>query len=192
MSKPDNSEHAEQDRPLRDLQVQSARAGFAEGDVLVEAADNLLDKALRDLVQGNLSRAEAYIERAARLPVSAFHEMEAGRISAHLMLYAAVGDEAEESGPGDSQWLDAALSTLEQCGELAALDLKVLLKAVAMDYELLPVERKRIKAVLGDQEHDTVLDDLLNRGQASVKDLIRQDLEAIVLYDTALAQAASD
>jgi hypothetical protein len=189
MSKPGETEQADRDRPLRDLQLQSVRAGFAEGDVLVEAADNLLDKALRDLVQGNSNRAEAYIDRAARLPVSAFHEMEAGRISAHLMLFSAVTDEAEDSGPGESEWLDAALTTLEQCGELAALDLKILLKATAMDYELSPAEKKRISAVVGEQDHDAVLEDLLSSGRASVKDLIRQDLEAIVLYDAALEAA---
>ena len=191
MSKLGETGRAERYRPLHDLQLKSVRAGFAEGDVLVEAADNLLDKALRDLVEGNLDRAEAYIERAAKLPVSPFHEMEAGRISAHLMLFSAVTDEAEDSDAGDSLWLDAALAALEQCGELAALDLKVLLGAAAMDYDLLPAEKKRIKAVVGEQDHDAVLEDLLSSGRASVKDLIRQDLEAIVLYEAALEAAYS-
>lgn len=173
---------AELNRPLGDLQVRANLANFAADQAVDNAADNLLAKALRDRADGNHDRADAYIEKALRLPDSPQRGGPAAQEAANLMLYSAVVDEVEVADPGDSSWLDRALIVLDECGELAALDLKNTLKAVASGYGLEPEEKRRIKAAIGGDDHEKALALLLETGQASQRELIEQCLDAVILY----------
>jgi hypothetical protein len=123
--------------------MRSNIANFHADQAVDIAAENLLAKALRDLADGNRSRADAYIEKALRLPDSQQREGPAAQGAAHLMVFSAIVDEVEMADPGDSAWLDRALVVLDECGELAALDLKDALQSVASDYGL---ERARSKS----------------------------------------------
>jgi hypothetical protein len=173
---------AEMDRPLGGIQVMSNLANFDSDQTVDIAADNLLAKALRDLEAGNHDRADAYLQKALRLPDSPLRGGSAAQAAAHLMLFSAVVDEVEIADPGDSSWLDRALVVLDECGELAALDLKGSLKAVASDYGLEPEEKRRIRAVIGKEDHDKALALLLETGQASPREVTKQCLEAVLLY----------
>jgi len=162
--------------------VRSNIAKFQADQAVDIAADNLLAKALRDLADGNRSRADAYIEKAMRLPDSRQRGGPAAQGAAHLMVFSAIVDEVELADPGDSSWLDRALIVLDECGELAALDLKDALQSVASDYDLERGEKKRIRAAVGEDDHEKAIALLLETGRASARELVQQCLDAVILY----------
>ena len=89
------------DRPLGNVEVVSGRAGQEFSRPLHVAADNLLDKALRALDQGDRERAQRYVERAARIPFDDHEEVQPGLFSAHMTLFSSVTDALEDCDPRD-------------------------------------------------------------------------------------------
>jgi hypothetical protein len=173
---------AELDRPFGGLQMRSNLEFFGSNHAVEEAADNLLLKARRDLVDQNPVRAEAYIEKALRLPVNQLTESPAAQSSAHMMLFMMICDEVESAVEEDASWLDRALSVASTCGPLARLDLLGVLKSVASDYRLEAAESDRIRAVVaGDPE--AALELLIANGDVSVKDVVHQCIDAVIQYE---------
>jgi len=175
---------ADVDRPLGGLQVKSNLEFFDSNHAIEEAADNLLLKARRDLIAGNRARADAYIEKALRLPVNQLTEAPAAQSSVHMMLFMMISDAVESAEEGDTGWLDRALAVLDECEPLAALELQSVLKSVASDYRLEPVESQRIRTMLaGKDDPERALESLIAGGEASVRDLVRQSLDALLRYE---------
>ena len=59
-----------------------------------------------------------------------------------------------------------------------------MLKSVASDYRLEPAESQRIRTVLaGKGDPERALETLMTSGEASVKDLVRQSLGAVIRYE---------
>jgi hypothetical protein len=135
------------DRGLGDLQVRSNLAWSEESHATSQAAENLLAKARRDLAAGEVERAGSFIDRALRLPFNEMTEAPAALSQAHLMLFSSVSDAFEDSAEDDQAWLDAAEATLRQCGGPAREDLLEILRVLDHDYSLLPVERRRVRAL---------------------------------------------
>src|SRR4051812_4327237 len=73
---------------------------------LVEAAQNLLEKARRRAAQDEPERARAFVERALALPYDEWDAIEPGPWGAHMLLFTAFTDDLEDTEPGDSSWLD--------------------------------------------------------------------------------------
>ncbi|HST80353.1 MAG TPA: hypothetical protein VLL08_01290, partial [Kineosporiaceae bacterium] len=69
-----------------------------------------------------------------------------------------------------------------ECGELAALDLKDSLRSVASDYGLEREEKRRVRAAVGEDDHEKAIALLLETGRASARELVQQCLDAVILY----------
>ncbi len=59
----------------------------------MEAADNLLGKALRRLEEGNQERAQAFIQRALSLPYDEHEELHPASWSAYMALFMPLSDD---------------------------------------------------------------------------------------------------
>ena len=112
-----------------------------------EAATNLLDKAEQALERGERDRAKAYAERAVRIPFDDGEEVLPGIWSAHMRLFRALTEAAEECEPDDDAWLTAAEQVLDSNGEIAASLIKHCLKIIAVEYDVSKREARRIRAV---------------------------------------------
>ena len=66
---------------------------------------------------------------------------------------------------------------------MATLELKFVLGDLANDYQLEPKDVKRIRAIVGRSIPDVEIDRRHESGEASVNDLVRQTLEAVIHYE---------
>jgi hypothetical protein len=133
------------DRPLGAMAALSALTELRSASGPRLAAETLLGKAFEALESGDLERVSRYVDHAARLDYDELEECHMGAWVAHQMLYDEVTDALDDSDPGDTRWLDSALTVLEGLTGVAAADLAAALRDIAADYELTPAESKRIR-----------------------------------------------
>ena len=151
--------HMEQEanRGLGDipLRATAALAPFSRAEM--DAATNLLDKALRALDDGDEARARRFAERAVALPFDEHEQVHPAAMTAHQQLFEAVTDAIEDGG---GEWLDAVIDTLASAPEEARYCLRDVLTAVLQDYELSDGDQRRLRRLIRDVPERAELSDL--------------------------------
>jgi hypothetical protein len=111
-----------------------------------EAAENLLNKAVRRLEQDDQVGARRFVDRALALPYDDFEDTQPCLWVAHMLLFTANADELEASPEGDTGWLDRAVTAMEAAGPVAAEEVRFCLR-VFLDsvYSLSPSEQRRVR-----------------------------------------------
>lgn len=123
-------------RPFGDVEAVSGRALQPFSLAGRRAAENLLTKARRALDKHDEASAATFIDRAVQLPFDEHEQMAPAAFAVHMNLFRAVIDAAEQAGPTDSLWLDAAIQVLNRAAAPAACDLRDVLVAIDQDYGL--------------------------------------------------------
>jgi hypothetical protein len=177
------------DRPFGDVEAASGRALQSFSMAGQRAAENLLVKARAALDHHDTSRAEALVDRAARLPFDEHEGAAPAALAVHLDLFCAVTDAAEQADADDSRWLDAALHVLSNAAAPAACDLRDVLVAIDQDYVLSPTERRRIRAAIASIPERAELPDL-DLTTPELREHVMSILEARREYEHALEALA--
>jgi len=151
--------HMEQEanRGLGDipLRATAALAPFSRAEM--DAATNLLDKALRALDDGDEARARRFVDRAVALPYDEHEQVHPAAMTAHQQLFEAVTDAIED---GDDEWLDAVIDTFASAPEEARYCLRDVLTAVLQDYELSDGDQRRLRRLIREVPERAELPDL--------------------------------
>jgi hypothetical protein len=152
-----------------------------------EAALNLLNKALDALEHGDRVRATRLVERAARLPFDDHEEVRPGWFQAHMLLFDAVSDAAEEAEPGDARWLDAALGATEGAGDDGLADMLDVLRTIDHDYGVPPRESRRIRRKVAEfRIRDEEVAGRIDRGETDEISAVLEILEVLLRFDEAV------
>lgn len=139
-------------------QLVRGRQAFIRGDAISDLfsvvrpphmvmAANLLNKAMRVLADDR-PRAVGYVERAVRLPFDQVEQAAPAALEAHLALFVLITDTLENSEEGDTRWLDAAITVLDEADEPGRCELRDVLEAVDHDYNVSKVEREWLRGAL--------------------------------------------
>lgn len=147
----------ESKRGLGDIPLHPTAALAPISRAQMEAATNLLDKALRALDTGDEARARRFVERAVALPWDEHEQMHPAAMMAHQQMYDIVTDALEEGG---DDWLVAATDTLHAVGEEARYCLRDVLTATIHAYELTAEEERRVRLLIKDVPPRAELPDL--------------------------------
>ena len=151
--------HMEQEanRGLGDipLRATAALAPFSRAEM--DAATNLLDKALRALDDGDEARARRFVDRAVALPYDEHEQVHPAAMTAHQQLFEAVTDAIEDGG---DEWLGAVIDTLASAPEEAKYCLRDVLTAVLQDYELSDGDQRRLRRLIREVPERAELSDL--------------------------------
>ena len=106
----------EANRGLGDIPLRSTAALSPISRAQMDAATNLLDKALRALDDGDEDRARRFVERAVALPYDEHEETHPAAMMAHQQLFT---PSPTPSSNGGDEWLDAASGTFASAPEQA-------------------------------------------------------------------------
>lgn len=174
------------DQPLDGVRHASGRARSAVSFGLHTAAENLLVKALRAARSGDGQRAEAYVTRAVRLGFDDHEQVHPAPQQAQMLLFTAVTDALEECEPGDGRWLDAALTVLPDGEEHARAELLSVLADVDQDWNVEPVESRRIRAALAGRPPASDVDGTRSVPEVEQVRMILQVLDVVSAYRDAL------
>lgn len=106
-------------RGFGDILAVSGQTEYRAAAGLHAAAENLVNKALVALEDGDEDRAIRLATRASRLPWDDFEQRWPGALAAHMALYEALTEAMESSDEGQTAWLDDAIRVLgELTGEI--------------------------------------------------------------------------
>ena len=177
------------DRPLGDAQLASGRTLAPFSRALGLGAENLLVKAVDALEAQDDDRATALVRRAARLPFDEHEEVAPAAAAAHLLLFNLVTDVMEGSPDDDERWLDAALGVIDGPVQLARLDMRDVLTAIAQDYDLTRSERRRLLGGIRDVEPAPELIDLVDLTRDELAERVMAILGACRTYADAVDAA---
>jgi len=151
--------HMEQEanRGLGDipLRATAALAPFSRAEM--DAAKNLLDKALRALDDGDEARARRFVDRAVALPYDEHEQVHPAAMTAQQQLFVAVTDAIEDGG---DEWLDAVIDTFASAPEEARYCLRDVLTSVLQDYELTDGDQRRLRRLIREVPERAELPDL--------------------------------
>ena len=151
--------HMEQEanRGLGDipLRATAALAPFSRAEM--DAAKNLLDKALRALDDGDEARARRFVDRAVALPYDEHEQVHPAAMTAQQQLFVAVTDAIEDGG---DEWLDAVIDTFASAPEEARYCLRDVLSSVLQDYELSDGDQRRLRRLISGVPERAELPDL--------------------------------
>ncbi len=137
----------EANRGLGDIPLRATAALSPFSRAQMDAATNLLHKALRALEDGDEDRARRFVDRAVALPYDEHEQMHPAAAMAGQQLFSAVVDTLEVGG---DEWLDAASGTFASAPEQARLALRNVLTDVLQDFELSDSEQKRLRGLIKD------------------------------------------
>ncbi len=144
-------------RGLGDIPLRATAALSPFSLAQMDAATNLLEKALRALDNGDEDRARRFVERAVALPYDEHERMHPAAMMAQQQLFSAVTDALDNGG---EEWLDAATDTFASAPEQAKFTLRDVLKEVLQDYELPDGEERRLRRITKDVPERAELPDL--------------------------------
>ncbi len=144
-------------RGLGDIPLRSTAALSPFSRAQMDAATNLLNKALRALDDGDEARARRFVERAVALPYDEHEQMQPAARMAMQQLFVAVTDALED---GDDEWLDAATDTFASAPEQARYSLRDVLRDVLQDFGLSDNEQRRLRRLIRDIPERAELHDL--------------------------------
>ncbi len=183
---------AERSRGFGGIRLTSNLTARQESDRLREAAGNLLEKAYRDLHDGNEDRARTYLLKAAALPWDQHERTHPAAVDIHMVLFSEMTDTLEAAEPGDRRWLTAAQEAMGHLDEGGATELARALSSIVHDYRLPTREARLARDLIGDRA--TVEDDMeFGLTAASSRDEVAATIEpmlrALVAYHHALHHA---
>lgn len=125
-----------------------------EDEAVFHGAENLVNKTILRLHDGDEEAARRAVAHAARLGWCADEAMAYGVIAARAELFDEITDSLEEADPTEWAWRDACLAVLEDADELQAEVLRGLLAAIVHDYQLPARGTKALRRAIGDVEPD--------------------------------------
>ncbi len=144
-------------RGLGDIPLRATAALSPFSQAQMDAATNLLHKALRALDDGDEDRARRFVERAVALPYDEHERMHPAAMMAQQQLFSAVTDALDNGG---EDWLYAATDTFRSAPEQARYTLRDVLKEVLQDYQLSDGEQRRLRRITQDVPERVELPDL--------------------------------
>ena len=147
----------EANRGLGDIPLRSTAALAPISQAQMDAATNLLHKALRALDDGDEDRARRFVERAVALPYDEHERMHPAAMMAQQQLFSAVTDALDNGG---DEWLDAVIGTFASAPEQGRFTLRDVLKLVVQDYQLTDPEERPLRRITQDVPERTELPDL--------------------------------
>lgn len=147
----------EANRGLGDIPLRATAALSPFSRAQMDAASNLLGKALRALEDGDEPRARRLVERAVALPYDEHERMHPAAMMATQQLFDAVTDALGDDG---DEWLRAAADTLASAPGQARYCLRDVLEDVLQDYQLTDDERRRLRRLIRDVPARAELPDL--------------------------------
>ena len=168
----------EANRGLGDIPLRATAALSPFSQAQMDAATNLLNKALRALDDGDEAKARRLVERAVALPYDEHEETHPAAMMAHQQLFGAVVDALEG---GDDEWIDAAAATMASAPEQARCCLRDVLRDVRQDYEVSDAEQKRLRGLVRDVPERADLRDLELEGEQLAKAVL-EVLEGVNQY----------
>jgi len=174
------------DQPLDGVRHASDREMSVISSGLHEAAETLLTKALQAARSGDLSRAETYATRAARLDFDDHERVHPAWQQAQTFLFDSVVDALEDCEFGDSRWLDAALAVLPNCEEHGRAVLLQVLADVDQDWDVQRRESQRITAALVGRTPTLDREDTRSVPEVEQVRFILQVLDVVSAYRDAL------
>lgn len=126
------------------LQATAAIAPISRGQL--QAASNLIWKAVEATASGDGNRARKYVERAVDLPYDEHEGTSPAAWEGHMALYTVITDALENSA-GD-EWLAAVLTVLETASEAMRSEVRQVLQAVPEGFELSPQETRTARRTI--------------------------------------------
>ena len=147
----------EANRGLGDIPLRATAALSPFSQAQMDAATNLLHKALRALDDGDEDRARRFVERAVALPYDEHERMHPAAMMAQQQLFSAVTDALDNGG---DEWLDAVIGTFASAPEQGRFTLRDVLKEVLQDYQLSDREERHLRRITQDVPERTELPDL--------------------------------
>ena len=168
----------EANRGLGDIPLRATAALSPFSQAQMDAATNLLNKALRALNDGDEAKARRLVERAVALPYDEHEDTHPAAMMAHQQLFGAVVDALEG---GNDEWIDAAAATMASAPEQARCCLRDVLRDVRQDYEVSDAEQKRLRGLVRDVPERADLRDLELEGGQLAK-AVREVLEGVNQY----------
>ncbi len=121
------------------VRAQNVRARNAS-NAYRDAARNLLNKALRALVAGEMERSESLLDKALALPFDEHEEALPAALAASSLLYEELTDRLEETPKGDLRWINAVVSAFAELPPAPAGQLAHFLSTILREYQLVPRE----------------------------------------------------
>ncbi|OMH25126.1 hypothetical protein BKD30_06575 [Tersicoccus phoenicis] len=177
------------DRPLGSVAIASGRTLLPFSRSLLTAAQNLLEKAVRN--HDDPEKSLPFIDRAVALPYDEHEEAYPAAMAAGQWLFMAVTDAVEEALPGDESWLDAAIAVLRETGDPGRTELRHVLDVVDQDYVVPDPERRRLRRALAEFPPEPGWVELADRPREELRDRVLAVLEVAAAYDEAYAEAAA-
>lgn len=115
------------------------------------AAENLVNKALAALEDGDEDRAVRYATRAAHLAWDDHEKYWPGAMAAHMALYEELYDAMEASAEGDTAWIDDVITVLGEVSGQIHEHLADTLSVFAWDRGIsaTPAESRKIRRAVG-------------------------------------------
>ena len=168
----------EANRGLGDIPLRATAALSPFSQAQMDAATNLLNKALRALNDGDEAKARRLVERAVALPYDEHEDTHPAAMMAHQQLFGAVVDALEG---GNDEWIDAAAATMASAPEQARCCLRDVLRDVRQDYEVSDAEQKRLRGLVRDVPERADLRDLELEGEQLAKAVL-EVLEGVNQY----------
>ena len=168
----------EANRGLGDIPLRPTAALAPISRAQMDAATNLLDKAVRGLDDGDEARARRFVDRAVALPWDEHEKMHPAAMMAHQQMYDAVTDALELGG---DEWLAAATDTLPSAPEEARYCLRDALTATLNAYELTGDEERRVRRLSVDVPERAELPDL-DLSPEQLTTAVLEILEGVVQY----------
>ncbi len=141
---------------------QSGRMLNARFSAQITGAENLLTKAIRALGAGDGDRAEALIQRAARMPYDEREQDSPGVRAASVLVYSLISDRFEDSEPDDLAWLDVVVAVHPGLGPLGQAEVASLVHGFVLQTAVFTVtatEKRRIRQAFGDAPLEADLGD---------------------------------
>jgi hypothetical protein len=168
----------EANRGLGDIPLRSTAALAPISMAQMDAATNLLHKALRALDDGDEDRARRFVERAVALPYDEHERMHPAAMMAQQQLFSAVTDALDNGG---DEWLDAAAGTFVTAPEQGRFTLRDVLKEVRQDYQLSDREERRLRRITQDVPERAELPDL-ELAPEQLAPAVLQVLESVIQF----------
>lgn len=178
---------------LREMARQSGRMLNARFSAQIAGAENLLTKAIRALGAGDADRAEALIQRAARMPYDEREQDSPGVRAASVLVYSLISDRFEASEADDLAWLDVVLQVHPGLDPLGQAEVASLVHGFVLQGAIFAVtatETRRIRQAFGDAPLEADLGDGPDATVEQRADIIRSLTRAAAALSEAYTTAS--
>ncbi|MGB9373786.1 MAG: hypothetical protein WCA82_06470 [Jiangellales bacterium] len=168
------------------MALQSGRMLNARFEAQLTGAQNLLTKAIRALASGDADRAEALMQRAARMPYDEREQDAPGVRAASVLVHSVIVDHFEHS-EDDTGWLDVVLDVHPGLDPLGQAEVASLVHGFVLQgavFALTATERRRIQHAFGGAPLEAELGDGPDASVEQRRDIIASlTLAAAALRD---------